>query len=115
VGLVWTPPLKPAIPRPIPLPADNSASLAEALRSIMLARRDQENFQLVVITHDEQVSRPPTIGACMFGMSACLHFHALFAAGLPSPSPISSRPCPHPCRCHPLALWVTVCTADWHP
>jgi hypothetical protein len=24
----------------------------------MLARRDQENFQLVVITHDEQVSRP---------------------------------------------------------
>lgn len=39
------------------LDADNSASLADALRSIMLARRDQENFQLVVITHDEQFAR----------------------------------------------------------
>ena len=39
------------------LDADNSASLAEALRSIMLARREQENFQLVVITHDEQFAR----------------------------------------------------------
>lgn len=36
--------------------ADNSASLADALRSIMLTRREQENFQLVVITHDEMVS-----------------------------------------------------------
>jgi DNA repair protein RAD50 len=39
------------------LDADNSASLAEALRNIMLSRRDQENFQLVVITHDEQFAR----------------------------------------------------------
>ena len=37
------------------LPTDNSASLAEALRSIMLTRRDQANFQLIVITHDEMV------------------------------------------------------------
>lgn len=36
------------------LDAANSASLAEALRNIMEARREQENFQLVVITHDEQ-------------------------------------------------------------
>lgn len=36
------------------LDADNSASLAEALRSIMMTRREQENFQLVVITHDER-------------------------------------------------------------
>ncbi|KAI7835827.1 hypothetical protein COHA_010280 [Chlorella ohadii] len=39
------------------LDADNSASLAEALRNIMMSRRDQENFQLVVITHDEQFAR----------------------------------------------------------
>ncbi|KAL4437341.1 hypothetical protein ABPG75_004480 [Micractinium tetrahymenae] len=39
------------------LDADNSASLAEALRTIMQNRRDQENFQLVVITHDEQFAR----------------------------------------------------------
>ena len=36
------------------LDADNSASLAEALRNIMMTRREQENFQLVVITHDER-------------------------------------------------------------
>ena len=36
------------------LDADNSQSLAEALRSIMVARRAQENFQLIVITHDEK-------------------------------------------------------------
>lgn len=36
------------------LDAANSASLAEALRSIMFARRDQANFQLIVITHDER-------------------------------------------------------------
>lgn len=36
------------------LDADNSASLAEALRNIMLTRREQENFQLVIITHDER-------------------------------------------------------------
>lgn len=54
------PPCAPAraAPRPSPPPraADNSASLAEALRSIMLTRREQSNFQLVVITHDEVVS-----------------------------------------------------------
>lgn len=36
------------------LDAENSESLAEALRNIMLTRREQENFQLVVITHDER-------------------------------------------------------------
>lgn len=36
------------------LDAENSASLAEALRNIMMTRREQENFQLVVITHDER-------------------------------------------------------------
>lgn len=35
------------------LDADNSESLADALKSIMMARRDQQNFQLIVITHDE--------------------------------------------------------------
>lgn len=30
-----------------------AAALAEALRTVMAARRDQENFQLIVITHDE--------------------------------------------------------------
>ncbi|PSC68536.1 DNA repair RAD50 [Micractinium conductrix] len=39
------------------LDAENSASLAEALRAIMHNRRDQENFQLVVITHDEMFAR----------------------------------------------------------
>ena len=36
------------------LDSENSASLAEALRAIMTSRREQENFQLVVITHDEK-------------------------------------------------------------
>ena len=36
------------------LDAANSASLASALRNIIDARRVQQNFQLVVITHDEQ-------------------------------------------------------------
>lgn len=35
------------------LDAENAASLAEALRAVMQARREQENFQLIVITHDE--------------------------------------------------------------
>ncbi len=34
------------------LDAANSASLAEALKDIMNSRREQENFQLIVITHD---------------------------------------------------------------
>ena len=36
------------------LDSANSASLAEALRNIMETRRSQDNFQLVVITHDER-------------------------------------------------------------
>jgi hypothetical protein len=32
---------------------ENSASLADALRAVMAARREQDNFQLIVITHDE--------------------------------------------------------------
>lgn len=39
------------------LDAANAASLAEALREVMEARRAQSNFQLVVITHDEQCVR----------------------------------------------------------
>ncbi|GLC38034.1 DNA repair protein rad50 [Pleodorina starrii] len=35
------------------LDAENSASLARALRSLMESRSGQENFQLIVITHDE--------------------------------------------------------------
>uniref|UniRef100_A0A7S3VU85 DNA repair protein RAD50 n=1 Tax=Dunaliella tertiolecta TaxID=3047 RepID=A0A7S3VU85_DUNTE len=35
------------------LDADNASSLAEALKAIMFSRKDQENFQLIVITHDE--------------------------------------------------------------
>lgn len=35
------------------LDAENSASLAEALRALMVARREQDNFQLIIITHDE--------------------------------------------------------------
>ncbi len=34
------------------LDAPNSTSLAQALSDIMQSRRDQENFQLIVITHD---------------------------------------------------------------
>jgi DNA repair protein RAD50 len=39
------------------LDADNAGSLAEALRAVMAARREQANFQLVVITHDEAFAR----------------------------------------------------------
>lgn len=39
------------------LDAANSASLAEAIRLIIEARRRQENFQLIVITHDEQFAQ----------------------------------------------------------
>ncbi|KAL4529745.1 hypothetical protein Ndes2526A_g04508 [Nannochloris sp. 'desiccata'] len=39
------------------LDAENAASLAEALKQLMLARREQENFQLVVITHDEAFAK----------------------------------------------------------
>ncbi|KIZ04903.1 DNA repair protein RAD50 [Monoraphidium neglectum] len=35
------------------LDAANASALAEALRTVMATRRDQENFQLIVITHDE--------------------------------------------------------------
>ena len=37
----------------------NSAALAAALREIILARRAQENFQLIVITHDEKCAPSP--------------------------------------------------------
>ena len=36
------------------LDAANAESLAGALRSVMDSRRDQQNFQLIVITHDER-------------------------------------------------------------
>lgn len=36
------------------LDAANAASLAAGLRSIIDARRVQQNFQLVIITHDEK-------------------------------------------------------------
>lgn len=39
------------------LDADNSAGLAEALRALMMSRREQQNFQLVVITHDERFAQ----------------------------------------------------------
>eukprot|EP00879_Flechtneria_rotunda_P018584 GHRR01019500.1.p1 GENE.GHRR01019500.1~~GHRR01019500.1.p1 ORF type:complete len:279 (+),score=89.57 GHRR01019500.1:83-919(+) len=35
------------------LDAENSASLADALRAVMATRQEQDNFQLIVITHDE--------------------------------------------------------------
>ena len=42
------------------LDAENAASLAEALRAVMLSRREQDNFQLIIITHDERFAH--TIG-----------------------------------------------------
>lgn len=42
---------------PLPSRADNSASLAEALRQVMASRAGQDNFQLIVITHDEKFAR----------------------------------------------------------
>ena len=39
------------------LDAANAESLAGALRSVMDARREQQNFQLIVITHDERCGR----------------------------------------------------------
>ena len=48
-------PCPPSLP-PLPLP-ENSSSLAEALRSVMMSRRDQDNFQLIVITHDERFAQ----------------------------------------------------------
>lgn len=39
------------------LDAENSASLAEALKSLMIARKDFDSFQLIVITHDEEFAR----------------------------------------------------------
>ena len=44
------------------LDAENSASLAEALRNIMMTRREQENFQLVIITHDERYESQLALG-----------------------------------------------------
>ena len=45
----------------------NSAALAAALREIILARREQENFQLIVITHDEKCARVP---GCRFSLQS---------------------------------------------
>jgi DNA repair protein RAD50 len=39
------------------LDAENSASLAEALKSLMVSRKEFESFQLIVITHDEEFAR----------------------------------------------------------
>ena len=39
------------------LDKENAESLAEALKALMLARREQENFQLIVITHDEEFAK----------------------------------------------------------
>lgn len=39
---------------PPPPSVENSLSLAEALRAIMMSRREQANFQLIIITHDER-------------------------------------------------------------
>lgn len=39
------------------LDAENSASLAEALRQIILSRQGQDTFQLIVITHDETFAK----------------------------------------------------------
>jgi len=41
------------------LDAANAASLASALRNVIDVRRQQQNFQLVVITHDEQCAPSP--------------------------------------------------------
>ena len=58
------------------LDAANSTALAEALNSLMESRQAQSNFQLIVITHDEQCvpylscstpslpSRPYLLTAC---------------------------------------------------
>jgi DNA repair exonuclease SbcCD ATPase subunit len=45
-----THPPRPPHPQKTP---ENSASLADALRAVMATRREQDNFQLMVITHDE--------------------------------------------------------------
>lgn len=47
------PPLSPSAPTP----AANSASLADGLRAIISSRASQENFQLIIITHDERFAR----------------------------------------------------------
>lgn len=55
------------------LDADNSGSLAEALRNIMLTRREQENFQLVIITHDERYALPPVNPCQLCKIVGCVH------------------------------------------
>lgn len=39
------------------LDVENSAGLAESLRAVMASRREQSNFQLIVITHDERFAQ----------------------------------------------------------
>ena len=46
-----------------PRPQANAESLAGALRNIIEARRVQQNFQLIVITHDERCAT--TLAACI--------------------------------------------------
>ena len=55
------------------LDKDNALSLAGALREVMEARRVQSNFQLIIITHDEQCA-PPHLGLCLARLRgpACL-------------------------------------------
>jgi DNA repair protein RAD50 len=50
------------------LDAANAASLATGLRAIIDTRRQQQNFQLVVITHDEKCAAVPT---CSRKPAAC--------------------------------------------
>jgi hypothetical protein len=65
------PPCSPHTPNPrlSAYSTENSASLADALRAVMAARREQDNFQLIVITHDEHFAhligeRTPTRRGC---------------------------------------------------
>lgn len=69
--------------------AENSASLADALRAVMAARREQDNFQLIVITHDEHFAH--LIGGCG------LRVHRICTARIVPPSRVRIVP---PSRVH---------------
>lgn len=53
----------------------NSQSLAEALRELITSRRGHNNFQLIVITHDEQCVTGPACG----GGAPCTPLNHRFA------------------------------------
>lgn len=58
------------------LDAANAASLATGLRAIIDTRRQQQNFQLVVITHDEKCAAiadvlPQACSVCTGAERAC--------------------------------------------